>query len=138
MSSLAIDLHHVRGVSGLGGGAGVVRGGARRRGGHLRLVGDDERRPAASALRITRRGRLALTGTVALVLVLAFASLVSALGPAGASSSYVVQPGMTLSQIAAEQLPDRPLTQAISDLQQANKLSSGTIAVGQELVIPGR
>lgn len=89
-------------------------------------------------VRITRRGRLALTGTVALVLVLALFSLLSSLGPAGASSAVVVEPGMTLNQIAAEHLPEVPLTQAVSDIQRANRLSTTSIAAGQELIIPGR
>lgn len=111
---------------------------ARPTGGHLRLVAADERRDRAAAVRITRRGRLAVTATVALVLVLALASLVSALAPAGATTAVVVQPGMTLSQIAAEQLPQVPLDRAVVDIQRANKLSTTDIAVGQELVIPGR
>ncbi|MDO5741150.1 MAG: LysM peptidoglycan-binding domain-containing protein [Ornithinimicrobium sp.] len=135
MSSLAIDMYPV-GVPAIGFGGGPQRGG------HLRLVrvGDRSvtRAHAQTSARITRRGRLALTGTVAFVLVLAFASLLNALGPAGASSGVVVEPGMTLSQVAAEQLPDLPLSQAITDLQRANKLSTTSIAVGQELIIPGR
>ncbi len=110
----------------------------RATGGHLRLVAADERRPQAAPLRITRRGRLAVTATVALVLVLALASLLSALSPAGAATAVVVEPGMTLSQIAAEQLPELPLDRAMVDIQRANRLSTTDIAVGQELVIPGR
>jgi LysM repeat protein len=72
------------------------------------------------------------------VLVLAFWSLVSALGPAGASSAVVVGPGMTLTQLASEHLPEVPLSQAVTDIQRANRLSTTDIAVGQELVIPGR
>ncbi|GGK67609.1 LysM peptidoglycan-binding domain-containing protein [Ornithinimicrobium pekingense] len=111
---------------------------AGRPGGHLRLVAADERRVQPAPLHITRRGRLTLTATVALVLVLALASLVSALSPAGATSAVVVEPGMTLSQIAAEQLPELPLDRAVVDIQRANRLSTTDIAVGQELVIPGR
>lgn len=110
---------------------------------HLRLVGERERapRPAASGaatLRLTRRGRLALTSTLALVVALTVALVVSALSPAGASSAVVVEPGMTLTHIAQEYLPEVPLSQAVSDLQRANRLSTTSIAVGQELVIPGR
>lgn len=113
---------------------------SRRR--HLRLVGEQERvaprRARRGALRITRRGRLALTSTVGLVVALVAASVLGLLGPAGASSSVVVQPGMTLSQIAAEQLPGVPLSQAVTDIQRANSLSTTSVAAGQELVIPGR
>lgn len=108
---------------------------------HLRLVSADERRTprrTRRALRITRRGRLAATSSVTLLVALVIASVIGLLGPAGANSSVVVQPGMTLSQIAAEQLPDVPLSQAITDIQRANQLSTTSIASGQELVIPGR
>lgn len=133
---------------------GAVRTAPRSRPGHLRLVptggrlvaGDglhgaatrSVRRPAGMALRITRRGRLALTSTATLVVALVLLSLMGLVGPAGATGSVVVQPGMTLSQIASEQLPDLPLSQAVTDIQRANKLSTSSIAVGQELVIPGR
>lgn len=112
---------------------------------HLRLVpagpGADAapaaRRPAR-VLRITRRGRLALTSTAALVVALVLVSLMGLIGPAGATTSVVVQPGQTLSQIASEQFPGVPLSHAVTDIQRANKLSTTSIAVGQELVIPGR
>jgi LysM repeat protein len=90
------------------------------------------------ALRITRRGRLALTSSLTLVVALVVASVIGLLGPAGATTSVVVEPGMTLSQIAAEQLPDVPLSQAIVDIQQVNRLSTTSVAAGQELVIPSR
>lgn len=133
MSTVALDLFPVA-----AGAEALHVPAARRSGGHLRVLDADERRPAPTVVRITRRGRLALTGTVALVLVLAFASLVSALGPAGAASAVVVEPGMTLSQIAAEQLPELPLDRAIVDIQRANKPSTAEVAAGQQLVIPGR
>lgn len=138
MSTAAVHLFPV-----VGGELQAPTGAVRRD--HLRLVEPGERRVVRTAeqarsasVHITRRGRLALSTTVALVLVLAAFSLFSALGPAQASTAIVVQPGMTLSQIAAEQLPDRPLSQAITDIQRANKLSTTSIAAGQELVIPGR
>jgi hypothetical protein len=134
MSTAALDMFPVVAGAGRRQGAPAVR----RPGGHLRAVAADERRARPVSLRITRRGRLALTGTVALVLVLAFASLVSTLAPAGAATAVVVEPGMTLSQIAAEQLPELPLDRAVVDIQRANKLSTTHVAVGQELVIPGR
>lgn len=130
MSTATADLYPVTGT--------VAPLAVDRRGGHLRLVAADERRPVASPVRLTRRGRLTLTATAALVLVLAFASLLNAVGPAGASSAVTVEPGMTLSQIAAEHLPDVPLSQAVVDLQRVNRLSTTSVAVGQELVIPGR
>ena len=122
------------------------RGVAPGRRGHLRLVGAGE--PALpqaqrastrpTTLRLTRRGRLALTTTAALVVALVAVSMIGLLGPAGATTSVVVEPGSTLSQIAAEQLPDMPLSQAITDIQRANRLSTTSVAAGQELIIPGR
>lgn len=120
-----------------------------RRGGrrpHLRLVGDQERRPsratrrrsAAGHLRLTRRGRLAITTTTTLVLALVIWSMVGLLGPADATSSVTVERGTTLSEIASEQLPELPLSQAITAIQRANSLSTTSVAAGQELVIPGR
>ena len=125
MSALAIDLQDLTAAPSVTGR-------------HLRLVGADERKAPAPALRITRRGRLAVTGTVALVLVLALSMVLGSWGPAAATSAMVVEPGMTLSQIAAEQLPGVPLSQAVTDIQRANGLSGSSIAVGQVLVIPGR
>lgn len=87
-------------------------------------------------LRLTRRGRLALTSTVAFVVAGLLMSMIGVLGPAGATTSVVVEPGMTLSQIAAEELPDLPLDRAITDIQRANRLSTTSIAAGQELLIP--
>ena len=130
MSTATADLYPVSGT--------VAPWAASRPGGHLRVVATDERRPAARPVRLTRRGRLTLTATAALVLVLAFASLFNAIAPAGASSAVTVEPGTTLSQIAAEQLPGVPLSQAVVDIQRANKLSTTSVAAGQVLVIPGR
>lgn len=132
MSAVAINLQDLYAAP------APVAASARRPGGHLRLVAADERRSPARALRITRRGRLAVTSTVALVLVLALASVLGTWGPAAATSAMTVQPGMTLSQIAAEELPELPLSQAITDIQRANNLSGTSIAAGQVLVIPGR
>lgn len=137
MSAIAIDLNQPYAAPVRHAARGTRRAPARA-GGHLRLVGAEERRPAPAPLRITRRGRLAMTGTVTLVLVLALASVLGTWGPASASSAMVVEPGMTLSQIAAEELPGVPLSQAITDIQRANNLSTTSIAVGQTLVIPGR
>lgn len=89
-------------------------------------------------LRITRRGRLALTSAASVVAALVLLSVIGLLGPAGATTSVVVEPGATLSEIAAEQLPELPLSQAVTDIQRANRLSGTSIAVGQELIIPGR
>ncbi|WP_298885657.1 LysM peptidoglycan-binding domain-containing protein [uncultured Serinicoccus sp.] len=119
---------------------------APRRPTHLRLVGEDDRRPSravrrrlrAGRLHLTRRGRLAVTATTGLVLAAVIWSMVGLLGPAGASTSVTVERGETLSQIASEQLPELPLSRAVTAIQRANSLSTTSIAAGQELVIPGR
>lgn len=122
--------------------AALRPGRAARRPSHLRLVEPSAptaaRQTRRRAMRITRRGRLALTSSLTLVVALVVASVIGLLGPAGATTSVVVEPGMTLSQIAAEQLPDVPLSQAIVDIQQVNRLSTTSVAAGQELVIPSR
>ncbi|WP_192498716.1 LysM peptidoglycan-binding domain-containing protein [Ornithinimicrobium pratense] len=126
---------HLRLVPTGAGGSSAAHGGALASAAGRTLAA---RRGAVRPLRITRRGRLALTSTATLVVALVLLSLMGLIGPAGATSSIVVQPGMTLSQIAAEQLPDVPLSEAVTDIQRANKLSTSSIAAGQELVIPGR
>lgn len=113
-----------------------------RRRDHLRVVRPGETAPAVEApaagrLTITRRGRLAVTLSVATLLVL---TVVAAAGlfPAAAdgSGTVVVQPGQTLSQIAVTELPELPLDRAIVQLQLTNNLNSLDIQAGTELVIP--
>jgi hypothetical protein len=94
----------------------------------------------AGRLRLTRTGRLAITLTVtAAVLVLAAVALAG--GAGGASAPLVdhattVQQGQTLSQVAAEQLPQLPLAEAVAEIQVANNLPSAQVHAGQSLVIP--
>ncbi|MCK0114157.1 LysM peptidoglycan-binding domain-containing protein [Ornithinimicrobium sp. F0845] len=108
---------------------------------HLRVVAPGERAPVdggrTGQLVLTRRGRLAVTLTVATVLVLA---VVAALGmlPATASAGHTVtvQPGDTLSQIAVSELPELPMDRAIVQIQLANDLNTLHIQAGMELAIP--
>ena len=46
------------------------------------------------------------------------------------------QLGQTLSEVAAEQLPDLPLAEGVARLQLANHLSSTQVHAGQTLLIP--
>lgn len=97
-------------------------------------------RPPARALRVTRRGRLAISLGVSTV-VLALVVVMSGLLPAGASAPerlHTVAPGQTLSQVAATMLPEVPLDRAIVQLQLANGLNTLQVQAGQQLVIPGR
>lgn len=51
--------------------------------------------------------------------------------------SVTVRAGQTLSEIAAAELPDVPVREAVVLLQQANALSGSTVSAGSSLVIPG-
>lgn len=105
---------------------------------HLRLVSPDEPARAArsAALRITRRGRLAITGAVTALLVVTAGGLAGAVMPAADAATVTVEPGQTLSEIAATTLPDLPLDRAVVEIQVANQLSSVHVQAGQTLVIP--
>ncbi|PRY50930.1 LysM domain-containing protein [Knoellia remsis] len=105
----------------------------------LVLVPTGDAVPAAArpALRLTRAGRLAITTTV--LLAAAVAAFLGLTGGAAASSAPVtvtVQPGQTLSQIAAEHLAGQSVASAVAELQLANDLRTAQVQVGQTLVIP--
>ncbi len=89
--------------------------------------------------RLTHRGRLVVALLVAVMLsalALAFAGqLASAAGP---TRSVTVGAGQTLSEIAARELPQLPITSGIVELQLANNLSTSHVHAGQTLVIPDR
>lgn len=93
-------------------------------------------RPTAP-LRLTRAGRLAITLGVAVALVV----LAIALFPGGASGTVVdhsttVQSGQTLSEVAARELPQLPVRDAVARIQAANDLTSEQVHAGQALLIP--
>jgi hypothetical protein len=93
-------------------------------------------RPAAP-VRITRAGRLAVTLTVAVAL----AVLALVLFPGGASGTVIdpsttVQSGQTLSEVAARELPQLPVADAVARIQVANDLASAQVHAGQSLLIP--
>ncbi|WP_344190515.1 LysM peptidoglycan-binding domain-containing protein [Pedococcus aerophilus] len=93
-------------------------------------------RPAAP-LRLTRAGRLAVTMTVVVVGVVLAISLLSG----GASAvvidhSTTVQAGQTLSEVAATQLPQLPINEAVAQIQIANDLAGSDVHAGQTLLIP--
>lgn len=106
---------------------------------HLQVVPDvavEWEQGDATRVRITRRGRLALTlATVMSLLVVATAIAVWAL-PSSASTQVVVEPGQTLSQIAATHLPQMPLDRAIVQVQVANDMNSLQVQAGQTLQLP--
>ena len=93
-------------------------------------------RPAVP-VRITRAGRLAITLTLAVALVV----LALALFPAGASGTVIdhsttVRSGQTLSEVALRELPQLPVADAVARIQVANNLTSSQVHTGQSLLIP--
>ncbi|UJH71376.1 LysM peptidoglycan-binding domain-containing protein [Ornithinimicrobium sp. INDO-MA30-4] len=113
---------------------------------HLRLVTDVADAGPAMArsnggghgrMRLTRRGRLSITIASTVSAVVLAAGMVLSGGAANATTEeVVVQPGQTLSQIAAAELPDTRLDMAIVDIQLANNMSTDQVRSGQTLVIP--
>ena len=98
-------------------------------------TGDAVPTPTKGELHLTRRGRLAITlGTLALATVtgagIAFG------GTAATPDEVVVEPGQTLTSIAAVELPGMATDAAIAEIRSANQLSTSHIHAGQTLVIP--
>ncbi len=56
--------------------------------------------------------------------------------PAPVTHTVTVQPGQTLSGLAASELPDLSLAEAMTAIRVANALNTTTITAGQTLVIP--
>jgi hypothetical protein len=88
-------------------------------------------------VRVTRRGRLLRSGLAAAVTLAVAWTVISAV-TAGAVTSHLVtvSRGQTLSQIAAQQLPDLPLRDGVAALQLANGLNTSDIHAGQVLTVP--
>ena len=102
----------------------------------LRLVPTG--RDVRPALRLSRRGRLAVTLVVAAA-VLALTIVVAA--GSGAAEPVVqgtatVTAGQTLSEVAAQQLPGLPVPDGVARLQLVNHLTSTQIHAGQILLLP--
>lgn len=112
----------------------------------LRLVGPDERggperlvwQPADQAVRLTRRGRLVITvatTAVALLLAMVLAASVDA-APPQIDHATTVLAGQTLSEVAATQLPNLLIPDAVARIQIVNGLNSPQVHAGQSLLIP--
>jgi LysM domain-containing protein len=91
-----------------------------------------------SHLRLNRRGRLAVT-VVVLAAVLTLTVVLAA--GSGAAEPVVqrtatVSAGQTLSEVAAERLPDLPIAEGVARLQLVNHLASTQIHAGQTLLLP--
>ena len=107
---------------------------------HLQLVPD---LPRPAALRLTRRGRLAVLVAALLtlaVLVVALGSSTTATGDAGTpvpTRSVTVQPGVTLWELAAEANPTGDIRQTVDDIMELNSLpSAGNLQMGSEIAVP--
>jgi len=105
-------------------------------------TGDAVPSAAPGRLRLTRAGRLAITVTVAaLLLAVVTVSLLSRAGAAPATvadHAVTVAQGQTLSEIAARELPNLSVADAVAELQLANNLASAHVHAGQVLVVPAR
>jgi LysM repeat protein len=99
--------------------------------------GDEVVAAPTAPLRVTRAGRLAIT----LTLVVAVVAIAVAVLSGGASATVIdhsttVQTGQTLSEIAAKQLPQLSVADAVAQIQVANDLTSTNVHAGQSLLIP--
>lgn len=104
---------------------------------HLVSVPTGEAAPgqAKGGVRITRRGRLALTLTT-LVAATAASAGIAVGGPATATPEVTVEEGQTLTSIAEAEMADVPTREAVAQIQLANGLSSSHVHAGQTLTIP--
>lgn len=119
--------------------AGIRPLGVARPGPAVRVAGA----AGSPALRLTRRGRLVLTGAATLM------ALVGSLGIAGAGEAgegrpdgstvtVTVQPGQTLWGIAGGVSSGLDRAQAVEDLKALNGLTTPYVHAGQRLVVPVR
>ena len=103
----------------------------------LHLVTSGRDAVARPAVRATRFGRLLITAsTVAVVTLLAVTIL--GVGSVGVSIDHriTVGTGQTLSQVAAAEMPQLPVTEGVAQIQLANDLNTSQVHAGQELAIP--
>jgi LysM repeat protein len=106
---------------------------------HLVAVpcGDEVAPRSAQPLRLTRAGRLTLTLTaLSLLVAVAIAVLPGRSSATVIDHSTTVRQGQTLSEIAARQLPQLPIADAVARIQVANNLPTNQVHAGQALLIP--
>lgn len=100
-------------------------------------TGESVREVAQPALRLTRAGRLVLSSAVVLIaLVAAFVAFTGGAVASAPAETVTVQQGQTLSEIAAQHLTGMSVATGVSQLQDANDLSSAQVQAGQTIVIP--
>lgn len=90
----------------------------------------------SAVMHITRRGRLARAVAIVLTIAVLAVATVTMVTPASAAIEVEVQPGQTLSEIAATHLPNVPLDRAMVAVQLENDMNSTHVQTGQRLVIP--
>jgi len=94
----------------------------------------------AAPLRITRRGRLALSALIALPVLTASLLLATPGAQAGAEAGeaqvYSVLAGESMWDIAEELAPDSDPRVVIDQLMRSNDLDSTAVHPGQQLVVP--
>ena len=115
----------------------VASNGALRHGGRVGCREDAfcEERPA---IRLTRRGRLVLAAMAtlaAVTLAMVLASTVDAAAPV-VDHVTTVSAGLTLSEIAATQLPSLAIQDGVARIQLANGMNTSQVHAGQLLLIP--
>ena len=105
---------------------------------HLRLVPT----PETNALRLTRRGRIAVLLAALLtlaVLVIALSPSTTATGEAGdqvPTQTVTVQPGDTLWKLATDANPNGDLRQTVDDIMRLNSLPTAHLPMGSEIAVP--
>lgn len=103
---------------------------------------DHIQRPAAPALRLTRRGKLVVIATALIVLAflaMVFSSSVVATDQAGSvddTTTVTVSAGETLWQIAAEANPEGDIRDTIDEIVELNSLPGATVQPGTEIAVP--
>jgi hypothetical protein len=99
--------------------------------------GDEILAAPGAPLRLTRAGRLAITMTLVVVAVVVALGLATARASATViDHSTTVRAGQTLSEIAARELPQLPVADAVARLEVVNDLVSAEVHAGQALLIP--
>lgn len=110
------------------------RPGGRR---HLVLVPSDPRAARPGRLHLTAAGRVVLLGLALLAAFVAALVILSVSGGAPAVDHTVtVEPGQTLSEIAATELPELSVAEGVAQIQIANELRSSQVSAGEVLDIP--
>ncbi|MET0423274.1 MAG: LysM peptidoglycan-binding domain-containing protein [Actinoplanes sp.] len=109
-------------------------------GGRSVMVGGGVRRPQPP-LRLTRRGRAVVLGLLVVVASLCSAVLFTTASraegePAGPPPTHVVQPGDTLWDIAAQQMPRQDGQRAVDELRRLNDMPDYAVAPGEILILP--